>query len=241
MELAQALQQHFGYDAFRKGQEEVVRSVLSGRPTIAILPTGGGKSLCYQLPALLLEGTTIVVSPLIALMKDQVDALQRRGMSATLINSTLTPGEQQERIRALARGEFKLVYIAPERFRSRSFIEALGQSTIALFAVDEAHCLSMWGHDFRPDYFRLDKVLETLGRPQVAAFTATATPEVRHDILTRLRLREPREFIAGFARPNLKLLISPVANETQKYERWNALIRENKTGIVYCSTRKRVE
>jgi ATP-dependent DNA helicase RecQ len=174
-------------------------------------------------------------------MKDQVDALQRRGISATLINSSLSPAEQRERIRALARGEFKLVYIAPERFRSRSFLEALGQSTISLFAVDEAHCLSMWGHDFRPDYFRLDQVLETLGRPQVAAFTATATPEVRRDILTHLGLREPREFVAGFARPNLKLLISQVANETQKYERLHALIRENKTGIVYCSTRKRVE
>ena len=158
---------------------------------------------------------------------------------ATLINSTLGPEEQRERIKALARGEFKLVYIAPERFRSRSFLEALGQSTIALFAVDEAHCLSMWGHDFRPDYFRLDQVLETLGRPQVAAFTATATPEVRRDILTHLRLREPREFVAGFARPNLKLLITHVVNEPQKYERLNALIRENKTGIVYCSTRKR--
>ena len=174
-------------------------------------------------------------------MKDQVDALQRRGISATLINSSLTPAEQRERIQALARGEFKLVYIAPERFRSRSFLEALGQSTIALFAVDEAHCLSMWGHDFRPDYFRLDQVLETLGRPQVAAFTATATPEVRRDILTHLGLREPREFVAGFARPNLKLLISQVAGEAQKYERLHALIRENKTGIVYCSTRKRVE
>src|SRR5438874_11701461 len=174
-------------------------------------------------------------------MKDQEDALQRRGISATLINSTLSSSEQQDRIRALARGEFKLVYIAPERFRSRLFLEALGQSTIGLFAVDEAHCLSMWGHDFRPDYFRLRQVLETLGRPQVAAFTATATPEVRRDILTHLALREPREFVAGFARPNLKLLITHVANEAQKYERLNALIREHKTGIVYCSTRKRVE
>src|SRR2546430_9921008 len=172
-------------------------------------------------------------------MKDQVDALQRRGISATLINSTLSPDEQRERIRALARGEFKLVYIAPDRCRRRSLLEALGQPTIALFAVDEAHCMSMWGHDFRPDYFRLGQVLETLGRPQVAAFTATATPEVRRDILTHLALREPREFIAGFARPNLKLLISPVANETQKYARLNALIREHKTGIVDCRSEER--
>src|SRR5437763_8830607 len=235
------LEKYFGFREFLDAQEEVINAITGGADALVVMPTGGGKSLCYQLPALLLEGTTVVVSPLIALMKDQVDALQRRGMSATLINSTLTPAEQQERIRALARGEFKLVYIAPERFRSRSFLDALGQSTIALFAVDEAHCLSMWGHDFRPDYFRLGQVLETLGRPQVAAFTATATPEVRRYILTHLRLREPREFVAGFARPNLKLLITHVVNEPQKYERLNALIRENKTGIVYCSTRKRVE
>jgi ATP-dependent DNA helicase RecQ len=235
------LEKYFGFREFLDAQEEVITAIAGGADALVVMPTGGGKSLCYQLPALLLEGTTIVVSPLIALMKDQVDALQRRGISATLINSTLSPGEQQERIRALAHGEFKLVYIAPERFRSRSFLEALGQSTIALFAVDEAHCLSMWGHDFRPDYFRLGQVLETLGRPQVAAFTATATPEVRRDILTHLALREPREFVAGFARPNLKLLITHVANEAEKYARLNALIREHKTGIVYCSTRKRVE
>jgi ATP-dependent DNA helicase RecQ len=237
----QVLEKYFGFREFLDAQEEVITAITGGADALVVMPTGGGKSLCYQLPALLLEGTTVVVSPLIALMKDQVDALQRRGISATLINSSLTPAEQRERIQALARGEFKLVYIAPERFRSRSFLEALGQSTIALFAVDEAHCLSMWGHDFRPDYFRLDQVLETLGRPQVAAFTATATPEVRRDILTHLGLREPREFVAGFARPNLKLLISQVAGEAQKYERLHALIRENKTGIVYCSTRKRVE
>jgi ATP-dependent DNA helicase RecQ len=225
------LEKYFGFREFLDAQEEVITAIAGGADALVVMPTGGGKSLCYQLPALLLEGTTVVVSPLIALMKDQVDALQRRGISATLINSSLSPGEQQERIRALARGEFKLVYIAPERFRSRSFLEALGQSTIALFAVDEAHCLSMWGHDFRPDYFRLGQVLETLGRPQVAAFTATATPEVRRDILTHLALREP----------NLKLLITPVANEAEKYGRLNALIREHKTGIVYCSTRKRVE
>ena len=235
------LEKYFGFREFLDAQEEVINAIVAGSDALVVMPTGGGKSLCYQLPALLLEGTTVVVSPLIALMKDQVDALQRRGISATLINSSLSLGEQQERIRALARGEYKLVYIAPERFRSRSFLEALGQSTIALFAVDEAHCLSMWGHDFRPDYFRLGQVLETLGRPQVAAFTATATPEVRRDILTHLALREPREFVAGFARPNLKLLITHVANEAEKYQRLNALIREHKTGIVYCSTRKRVE
>ncbi|HVF70213.1 MAG TPA: RecQ family ATP-dependent DNA helicase [Chthoniobacterales bacterium] len=235
------LEKYFGFREFLDAQEEVISAIIAGSDALVVMPTGGGKSLCYQLPALLLEGTTIVVSPLIALMKDQVDALQRRGISATLINSSLSLPEQQERIRALSRGEYKLVYIAPERFRSRLFLDALGQSTIALFAVDEAHCLSMWGHDFRPDYFRLGQVLETLGRPQVAAFTATATPEVRRDILAHLALREPREFVAGFARPNLRLLIAHVATEAEKYRRLNALIAEHKTGIVYCSTRKRVE
>src|SRR5437588_778618 len=210
------LEKYFGFREFLDAQEEVITVIAGGADVLVVMPTGGGKSLCYQLPALLLEGTTIVVSPLIALMKDQVDALERRGISATLINSTLTPGEQQERIRALARGEFKLVYIAPERFRSRSFLEALGQSTIALFAADEAHCLSMWGHDFRPDYFRLGQVLETLGRPQVAAFTATATPEVRRDILTHLALREPREFVAGLPDPNLNRRIPTVPTGPKK-------------------------
>jgi ATP-dependent DNA helicase RecQ len=235
------LEKHFGFREFLDAQEEVIDTIVSGADALVVMPTGGGKSLCYQLPALMLEGTTVVVSPLIALMKDQVDALQRRGISATLINSSLSLAEQQERIRALARGTYRLVYIAPERFRSRSFLDALGQATIALFAVDEAHCLSMWGHDFRPDYFRLNQVLETLGRPQVAAFTATATPEVRSDILTHLAMREPREFVAGFARPNLNLLVTQVDNEPQKYERLSALTREHKTGIVYCATRKRAE
>jgi ATP-dependent DNA helicase RecQ len=235
------LEKHFGFREFLDAQEEVVEAIVGGADALVVMPTGGGKSLCYQLPALMLEGTTIVVSPLIALMKDQVDALQRRGIAATLINSSLDFSEQKERIAALARGDYKLVYIAPERFRSRSFLEALGRATISLFAVDEAHCLSMWGHDFRPDYFRLDQALEILGRPQVAAFTATATPEVRRDILTHLKLREPREFVAGFARPNLKLLVTPVANEAEKYERLRALVRDQKTGIVYCATRKRVE
>ncbi|HEY8650647.1 MAG TPA: RecQ family ATP-dependent DNA helicase, partial [Chthoniobacterales bacterium] len=235
------LEKHFGFREFLDAQEEVIEAIAGGADALVVMPTGGGKSLCYQLPALMLEGTTIVVSPLIALMKDQVDALHRRGIAATLINSSIALPEQQQRIRALARGEYKLVYIAPERFRSRSFLDALGQATIALFAVDEAHCLSMWGHDFRPDYFRLNVVLEKLGRPQVAAFTATATPEVRRDILTHLNLREPREFVAGFARPNLKLVVTQVSNEPEKYARLHALIREHKTGIVYCATRKRVE
>src|SRR5207253_7104469 len=154
-ELHAALKEHFGYDTFRKGQEAIVRSVLSGRPTIAILPTGGGKSLCYQLPALLLEGTTVVVSPLVALMKDQVDALRARAIAATFVNSSLPESERQERQSALRRGEYRLVYVAPERFKSPSFLSAMGALKVPLLAVDEAHCISAWGHDFRPEYQQL--------------------------------------------------------------------------------------
>ena len=177
----EALRKHFGFREFLDGQEPVMASILSGRDTMVIMPTGGGKSLCYQLPAMVMDGVTVVVSPLIALMKDQVDALERRGIAATLINSSLSPAEQMQRIDGLRNGDYKLVYVAPERFRSRSFTNALKQVQIALFAVDEAHCLSQWGHDFRPDYMRLGEALERLDRPQVAALTATATPEVQDD------------------------------------------------------------
>src|SRR5690606_27194601 len=173
-----ALGRHFGFREFLPGQETVVASLLAERDTLAVMPTGGGKSLCYQLPAMVMDGVTLVVSPLIALMKDQVDGLLRKGIPATLVNSTLSASEQSERLREIAAGRYKLVYIAPERFRSPSFLHALQQVPVALVAVDEAHCLSQWGHDFRPDYLRLSLALEALDFPQTAAFTATATPEV---------------------------------------------------------------
>lgn len=237
----EALKKHFGFRAFLDGQEEVIAQVLSGRDSLVVMPTGGGKSLCYQLPALVMDGVTIVVSPLIALMKDQVDALVNRGISATLINSTLTLDEQKERIAEMRNGAYRLVYVAPERFRSGLFLEALRQVEIALFAVDEAHCLSQWGHDFRPDYLRLGEALEKLDRPQVLALTATATGDVREDIQRSLRLRDPYLSVRGFSRPNLSLNITHTEKSRSKYDRLREIITQWKTGIVYCATRKRVD
>lgn len=237
----EALRKHFGFRAFLDGQEAVISAVLSGQDVMIIMPTGGGKSLCYQLPAMVMDGVTIVVSPLIALMKDQVDALQNRGIPATVINSTLTLDEQKERIAALRRGEYKLVYVAPERFRSGLFVSALRQVNIALFAVDEAHCLSQWGHDFRPDYLRLGKAVEELGCPQMLALTATATPEVRTDIQNTLQLRDPFVSVRGFSRPNLSLTITHTEKARDKYERLKAIVKQWQTGIIYCATRKKVE
>lgn len=237
----EALERHFGFREFLSGQERVVSALVSGRDALVVMPTGGGKSLCYQLPALVMNGVTLVVSPLIALMKDQVDALERRGIAATVINSTLSPGEQQERIRRMADGDYKLVYVAPERFRSRSFMEALKQVPIALFAVDEAHCLSQWGHDFRPDYLRLASAVEELGHPQTAAFTATATPTVRDDIQKTLALSDPFVSVSGFERPNLSLRVVQCEKKAIKFTRMRAVINAHRTGIVYCATRRNVE
>ena len=235
------LQEIFGFEDFLDGQEGVIEQILSGRDGSVVMPTGGGKSLCYQLPALCRGGVTLVVSPLIALMKDQVDALEERGVAVTLINSTLTWNEQKERLEGMKNGAYRLVYIAPERFRASSFMSALSDVKIEMVAIDEAHCLSQWGHDFRPDYMRLGKALEEMGRPQCVALTATATPIVREDIRGVLNLREPFESISGFERPNLSFTITPVEKVAQKYGQLKKVLAENKTGIVYCATRKKVE
>ena len=237
-----SLQKHFGFDDFREGQREVIGSILQGKDAVVVMPTGSGKSLCYQLPAMVLDGVTLVVSPLIALMKDQVDALRARGLPATFINSSISESEQRARIESLRRREQKLVYIAPERFRSSRFNAALQSIPVSLFAVDEAHCISTWGHDFRPDYLRLRSVIGSLGRVQTLALTATATPYVRSDIIQQLGLKEPQTFVSGFDRPNLSIEVVHTEKERQKITHISRLAKTHSgSGIIYTATRKAVE
>ena len=239
-DICDALYDYFGFDALRPGQDEVVEAVMAGRDALAIMPTGGGKSLCYQLPALCREGVTVVVSPLIALMKDQVDALQARNIPAAAINSSLGEDEYRQVMAAFRHGELKIVYVAPERFSQPGFMNALQSQRISLLAVDEAHCLSQWGHDFRPDYLRLGRARRELGYPQTIALTATATQAVRNDILSTLELRDPAVIISGFARENLDFKISRCDTHEEKYKRIQAVVDQWKTGIIYCATRKSV-
>ncbi len=233
----------FGLQAFRPGQQDVIEAVLAGHDVLCVMPTGGGKSLCYQLPAVAREGLTIVVSPLIALMQDQVAGLERRGMRAALINSSLTMAEQNDRLDAMARGEYDLVYVAPERLRNGRFLEAVQQTRVSLLAIDEAHCVSEWGHDFRPDYARLGRFRQRyLQGVQTIALTATATPTVRQDVIEILQLKSPREFITGFARPNLKFSVTTCSGDADKDQQlFEFLGKQTGNGIVYAATRKRCE
>ncbi|WP_417748483.1 RecQ family ATP-dependent DNA helicase [Rosistilla oblonga] len=233
----------FGLTQFRSGQEAVIQQVLDGKDVLCVMPTGGGKSLCYQLPSVMLDGLTIVVSPLIALMQDQVDVLQKKGFRATLINSSLKPAEQFDRMQAMAEGKYDLIYIAPERLRNSRFLESVRKTKVSLLAVDEAHCISEWGHDFRPDYARLGQFrIRNLGGVQTIALTATATPTVRDDIVKLLSLHEPKPFITGFARENLRFAVSPCGSDREKDQRLAEFLRGQKgIGIIYAATRKRCE
>jgi ATP-dependent DNA helicase RecQ len=237
MDLALTLKKHFGYDRFRPLQREIISDALAGRDLLVLMPTGGGKSLCFQLPALTRQGLTIVVSPLISLMKDQVDALQTSGIPATYLNSTLDRQGAVARWRGLHRGEYRMLYVAPERLMLDTFLERAVNWNIAQFAIDEAHCISEWGHDFRPEYRELKKLRTHFPDVPMMALTATATERVRADIVKQLKLREPRCYVASFNRPNLTYRVVP---KTAPYEQLLEFIlsRSNDSGIVYCASRK---
>lgn len=240
MDLIDTLKKHFGYDRFRPLQREIISDSLAGRDVFVLMPTGGGKSVCFQLPALIREGLTIVVSPLISLMKDQVDALQTSGIPATYLNSTLNQKEAIGRWHGLHRGEYRLLYVAPERLMLDTFLERAVNWNIAQFAIDEAHCISEWGHDFRPEYRELRKLRAHFPGVPMMALTATATERVRADIVEQLKLREPQCYVASFNRPNLTYRVVPKA---LPYEQLLTFIRSrpNDSGIVYCASRKSAE
>jgi ATP-dependent DNA helicase RecQ len=241
MDVALLLQDRFGFQEFRPAQKQVIDRVMAGENALAVMPTGSGKSLCYQLPALALPGVTLVVSPLIALMKDQVDQLSRLGLPATVINSTVPRDQQRSRLEQAITGRIKLLYIAPERFQNDEFRAGLERAQVSLVAIDEAHCISLWGHDFRPDYLRLRQVISGLKSPPVLALTATATPAVRRDILTQLGIDNAAQIVSGFDRPNLYLEVREVATNLEKIRAIIELSRWAPVGIVYAGTRKNVE
>ncbi len=238
-----ALQNIFGYESFRPAQREIIDAVGEGKDQLAIMPTGSGKSLCYQLPACLLDKTVLVVSPLIALMEDQLAGLQSLDIPSTVINSNMSRRERNRRIDGMISGRFRIVYVAPERFRSDRFLEAAQSANIGLLAIDEAHCISHWGHDFRPDYLALGDVRDELDEPPVLALTATATRQVRQDILDQLGLEDAEVVIGGFERPNLFFDVHQTAGDKRKMEKAVEVLeaRHGESAVVYCATRRQVE
>lgn len=243
MTAGEILKTYFGYDSFRNGQQDIIDAVLSGRDAMAIMPTGAGKSLCYQVPALLLFGITLVVSPLISLMQDQVKSLNEAGIHAAFINSALTEGQIAKVLRLAAQGTYKIIYVAPERLESAGFLQFALRGQISMVTVDEAHCISQWGQDFRPSYLKILEFIERLpGKPVVSAFTATATAEVREDIVRVLKLKDPKVVVTGFDRANLYYRVEQLSKK-QKDDFVLEYVREHsgESGIVYCATRKNVD
>lgn len=237
------LRQHFGYDDFRGSQKDAIRSILSGRDTLVLMPTGGGKSLCFQIPAMVLDGCTLVISPLISLMKDQVENAVRAGVPATFINSTLPPSEIRNRMNAVKSGCIKLLYMAPERADNPRFVDELKRMKVTMLAVDEAHCLSQWGHEFRPSYMKLGPLRADL-KCRVIALTATATPEVRRDILTHLQMERPLVIAGGFDRENLGWHVVRAERSSEKDRELCRLLKRDLAGgvaLVFASTRKKVD
>lgn len=238
--LYENLKKYFGYDTFRNGQEEIITNILKGEDVLGVLPTGGGKSICYQLPALIKEGITLVISPLISLMKDQVDSLVEDGISASFINSSLAYDDYIDSIRKIRSGNIKLLYISPERLENKFFLDFLKELKVSFIAIDEAHCISQWGHDFRPSYKLIPSIYEILGNVPVAAFTATATQEVREDIIANLKLKEPYVKVTGFDRENLTFKVEKPSDKMKFVKRY-LKDHENDSGIIYASTRKKVD
>jgi ATP-dependent DNA helicase RecQ len=238
----QVLARRFGHSDFQAGQWEPIRAVLDGEDALVVMPTGSGKSIVYQLPALMLSGLTVVVSPLIALMKDQQDKLSACGVDALAMHSHLNTAEARETARQVEDGEGEILYLTPERFKDREFFERLLARQVSLFVVDEAHCVSQWGHDFRPDYLTMGSVVTRLGRPPILALTATATHEVRQDIIRQLGMSDPHVTVTGFARPNLRFEVRRTVNERMKDQELERILSEGEgAGVVYCATIREAE
>ncbi|MEO1385532.1 MAG: RecQ family ATP-dependent DNA helicase, partial [Bacteroidota bacterium] len=238
--IQEALKHYFGYESFRPMQEDIIQSITSGQDTLVLMPTGGGKSLCYQIPALVTPGLCVVVSPLIALMRDQVESLKANGVSAAYLNSTLPYNEYIEILERVKYADLKLLYISPEKILTPQVREMLSQVKISLIAVDEAHCISTWGHDFRPEYAQLHTLRNQLEKAPIIALTATADKNTRRDIAEKLKLRDPQIFISSFDRPNLSLTVLPGQEKMRKIESFIRL-RPRQAGIVYCLSRKGTE
>lgn len=244
MDRFEALRHYFGHTSFREGQDVIIDALMSGRDALAIMPTGAGKSMCFQIPALISPGVALVISPLISLMKDQVLSLVQMGAPAAYLNSSLTLAQQREALRRAVEGRYKIIYVAPERLNTPDFLQFALDADISLIAVDEAHCVSQWGQDFRPNYLRIAEFIARLKkRPPIGAFTATATPRVKEDILSLLQLQNPKTVVTGFDRPRLHFSVRKIPTLHERDEELLRIIREHgsDSGIVYCATRKNVE